>query len=92
MPRKLLTTVFLFFKKKSHHTIYGILVPQPGIKLSPPALEAWSLNPRTTGEVPCLLFTVCVFLIFYNRHITLKNGKKIKVETLWIVWKGKYAI
>lgn len=49
VPSKLLTTVF--FKKKSHHTIYRILVPQPGIKLSPPALEAWSLNRWTAGKV-----------------------------------------
>ena len=30
----------------------GILVPQPGIKLMPPALEAHSLNLWTTREVP----------------------------------------
>ena len=32
--------VFIYFGFKE----YGILVPQPGIKLVPPALEAWSLN------------------------------------------------
>ena len=30
----------------------GILVPRPGIEPAPPALEVWSLNRRTTGEVP----------------------------------------
>ena len=30
---------------------YGILVPQPGIELASPALEAWSLNHWTTREV-----------------------------------------
>ena len=30
----------------------GILVPQPGIKLMPPALEAQSLNQWTAREVP----------------------------------------
>lgn len=34
-----------------------------------------------TGEVPCLLFAICVSLIFYNKQITLINGKKIKIET-----------
>ena len=29
------------------------LVPQPGIKPMPPALEAWRLNHWTSGEVPC---------------------------------------
>ena len=27
-------------------------VPQPGIKLTPPAPEAWSVHHWTTGEVP----------------------------------------
>ena len=30
----------------------GILIPQPGIKPLPPALEACSLNHWTTREVP----------------------------------------
>ena len=33
----------------------GILVPQPGIESSPPALEAQSLNHWTTREVPIFL-------------------------------------
>ena len=33
-----------------------ILVPQPGIKPVPPALEAWSLNPWTAREVPRNIF------------------------------------
>ena len=32
----------------------GILVPQPGIKPTPPPVEAQSLNRWTTGEVPIL--------------------------------------
>ena len=31
----------------------GILVPRPGIKPMPPAVEAWSLNHWPTREVPC---------------------------------------
>ena len=34
----------------------GILVPRPGIEPAPPAVEAWSLNLRTTREVPSLLW------------------------------------
>ena len=33
-------------------TTCGILVPQPGIKLIPPTVEAQSLNQWPTGEVP----------------------------------------
>ena len=44
---------------------HRILVPWPGIEPAPPALEAWSLNDWTTGEVPwtailkflCMLYT-----------------------------------
>ena len=40
---------FLFW---SYHAACGFLVPPPGIKPMPSALEAHSLNPRTTREVP----------------------------------------
>ena len=51
------TVLLIFFKtlKKFFwpcHTTYGILVPWPGIKPLPPAVEAWSLNHWTTREVP----------------------------------------
>ena len=36
------------------HSSSGILVPQPRIKPTPVALEAWSLNHWTTREVPPL--------------------------------------
>ena len=36
----------------------GILVPQPGIKPAPPALEVWSLNHWTTREVPAYIFNI----------------------------------
>ena len=39
-------------------TACGILVPRPGIEAAPPAVEAWSLNHWTTGEVPEHLFDV----------------------------------
>ena len=62
-----LFTFFSFFWPQ--HTACGILVPQVGIKLSPPAAEAQSLNPWTTREVPrvvhflILLWCVCVFVV-----------------------------
>ena len=35
-----------------------ILGPQPGIKPTPPALEAWNLNHWTTREVPVFIFNI----------------------------------
>ena len=54
----------------------GILVPQPGIKPAPPALEVWSLNHWTTREVPSVslkLFQnnelkVCIEHIFLEQE------------------------
>ena len=36
----------------SCHVACGILVPQPGIELGPPALKVWSLNCWTAKEIP----------------------------------------
>ena len=36
----------------------GILVPQPGIEPTPPAVEVRSLNHWTAGEIPCPHFEV----------------------------------
>jgi len=47
--------VFLYIHP--HQVACEILVPQPGIELAPPALEAQSLNGWTTREVP----ESCVF-------------------------------
>ena len=45
-------------------TACGGLVPQPGIKAMPPAVEAWSLNHWTSREVlyPCLLILFMISL------------------------------
>ena len=65
-----LFTFFSFFWPQ--HTACGILVPQVGIKLSPPAAEAQSLNPWTTREVPrvvhflILLWCVCVCSLYLS--------------------------
>ena len=34
---------------------YGILIPQPGIELEPPAVKVWSLNHQITREFPILI-------------------------------------
>ena len=39
-----------FFEGEGHIVVCGILVPYPGIKPVPPAVEAWSPTPRTTRE------------------------------------------
>ena len=46
----------------------GTLVPQPGVKPVPPAVEAWSLNHWTTREVPEHYFFICfsTFLYFWG--------------------------
>ena len=52
---------FLVFKKKffwPHSMACGILIPQPGIKLMSPAVEARSLNHWTAREVPSIIFNV----------------------------------
>ena len=43
---------YLFYIFWPHCTVCGILVPQPGIKPTPPALEAWSLIHWTTRKAP----------------------------------------
>ena len=42
----------------------GILVPQAGIRPTPPALGAWSLNYWTAREVPIVLVLMLVFLLW----------------------------
>ena len=51
------------------HKAPGILVPQPGIEPTPLAVEVWSLNHWTSGEVPgpfiCVL-KFSAYSIVYN--------------------------
>ena len=47
--------LFLLFLAALHLAAFGILVSQLGIKLTPPAVEAHSLNHWTTGEVLIML-------------------------------------
>ena len=48
------------------HAARGILVPQPGLEPTPPAVEAWSLNHWTTREVPQDLFLIPGILEIYQ--------------------------
>ena len=65
-----LTPFFFFFFFWSPHTAYGILVPQTGIKPTPPMLEAWCPNYWTTREI--------CFLILYPRPFYLHASKSRK--------------
>ena len=71
--------VFFFFSALPH-TAYGILVPWPGIKPVPSAveaLEAWHLDHQTTRAVlnlvsfilnPCWVFFSFIVLVVWNNH------------------------
>ena len=65
------STSFTFFQ--FGRAACGILVPQPGIQLVPPALEAWNLNPWTAREVPPHLFVVVTtwWSMFIQNHETI---------------------
>ena len=49
-PERKLMVFFFFFWP--HYVACGMLVPQPGVKLAPSAVEAQSLNHWASGEVP----------------------------------------
>ena len=49
-----------------HCAACGILSPQPGIKLEPPALEAWTLNHWTSTEVLNFVLFSVAFVQVYN--------------------------
>ena len=61
-----------------------ILIPQPGVDLVPPAVEAWSLNHWTSREVPKILqYSMSMFLevaiiAYYNLKV-IANNKTIKL-------------
>ena len=44
-------------------TACGILVPQPGIEPTPPAVEVQSVNHWTTREVPFIVIFICISLM-----------------------------
>ena len=54
--------IYLFLIFWLRHAACGILVPQPGIKSRPPALEVQSPTYWTTREVPLLTFKIQKFV------------------------------
>jgi len=71
-------TYFLFFMDML--CSMGALLPQPGIRSVPTAVEAWNLNHWTAKEVPRLLFLISEkFEIIINLGRHVKNG-------LWSLW------
>ena len=73
---------FFFFG----HEVCRILVSQPGIKPSPPALKTLSLNHWTAREVPLYFlldsFVCCLFIFkssfyYYSFQFIFQNGSKI---------------
>ena len=61
---------YLFIYLWPRHAACGILVPWPGIKPVPPALEAQSLNHWTAREVP--LSNIFIAVKYTDRCINLK--------------------
>ena len=50
------SVLFIYLKFWPHPAVFGILVPQPGIKLTPLCIGKQSLNHWTTGQVPLPAF------------------------------------
>ena len=67
------------------HVACGILVPQPGTKLAPLALAAWSLNHWTTREVPlCSILILMLMRLFvlYLPSWTLNRYHPLRISCL----------
>ena len=90
----LILFVLWIFVCLPHYSVCGILVPWPGIKPVPLALEAWSLNHWMAKEFPVLSFFFFYFLNFlqeiYIPRVIWKannnNKKKKKTKTHWLHW------
>ena len=72
----------------------GIFVPQLGIKPTPLAVKALSLNHRTAREFPLLPFLVCLYLwkmhvklLCENNQVTTSTLEIIKAFILLIEWE-----
>ena len=61
--------------------ICGILVPPPGIEPTNPALEAWSLNHWTAGEIPGAPFITRKWNWFF-----FFETKQSMVLIMWCLW------
>ena len=65
----------------------GVLVPQPGIKPTPPAVEVWSPNHWTTRQVP-----VCVILDHYFSPFEFCMIAALLCVTNLLEWSGQKKI
>ena len=63
-----LCQVFTATWRLSCPAAFGILAPQPGIRLCIPSIESWILNHWTTRKVPAFLF------LLKNNHSNLKTS------------------
>ena len=81
------------------------LVPWPGIKLAPPALEAWNLKSWTSREVPGEVLNTCLEgelratnLITSLRYVTHFNHGpwltvvRLNFSTLWWYKSNKHPV
>ena len=59
------------------HVAFGILVPWPGVKPVPPAVEAQSLNHRATREVPLNGFNIQFSILFFHFLDSVLWGIKV---------------
>ena len=59
--RRTVPVCILFFFFWPHHAAFGIVVPWPGIKPGPPAVEARSPNHWTAREFPQFTFLLTVY-------------------------------
>ena len=55
-----------FFTFWPYHAAHGVLVPRPGIKPTPPAVEGWNLNHCTSREVLIFLITPVPHLLSFQ--------------------------
>ena len=63
----------------------GILVPQPGIEPIPPAVNMWSLNHRTTREVPPASL-LKFFFIEKNNLFSNSNQLSLNIHSFSREW------
>ena len=68
------------------HAACGPLVPQPGIKPAPPALEAWSLNHRTDREVPQLLILAVALLLLAVLQVNTSKSQRVLEALESSIW------
>ena len=76
-PRMLFA--FLLFYFLLYHAACRILVPQPEMEPTSPAVEVWRLKHWTTREVP-----ICIFFFFWCQ--------KLRVNYLWFLTMEKKSV